>query len=81
MIGARSAQKAILTALLTPYHRLREMQGAGDVAHLMALQEELKGYAWGAVWDEFCRRQNVPEGTGYIKEIARYETQVLSNRT
>ena len=80
VIGARSAQKAILTALLTPYRRLREMQGAGDVAHLMALQEELKGYAWGAVWDEFCRRQNVPEGTGYIKEIARYETQVLSNR-
>ncbi len=80
VIGARSAQKAILSALLTPYERLRALEAQGDAATLMALQEELKGYAWGAVWDEFCRRQGVPVGCDYMKEIARYESEVLSAR-
>lgn len=80
VIGARSMQKAILTALLTPHDRLRELETQGDKARLMALQEELKGYPWGAVWDEFCRRNNVPVRDEYMKEIEGYSVKVLSGR-
>ena len=73
-------QKAILTALLIPHDRLRELEAQGDKARLMAMQEKLKGYPWGAVWDEFCRRNNVPERDEYMKEIERYSAEVLANR-
>lgn len=80
VIGARSVQKAILCALLTPHDVLRSLQEQGDTGHLMALQEELKCCPFGAVWDEFCRREGVPERGDYMKEIDRYEAEVLSFR-
>ena len=56
VIGMRSVQKALLTALLLPNEKLRAMQDNRDFTELMMLQEELKFYPIGDVWAEFCRR-------------------------
>lgn len=78
--GMRSLQKALLTALLMPHDTLRALQDAGDGTRHMVLLEELKLYPVGDVWEEFCRRQGVPGGMAYLKEIEAYEAEVLSQR-
>lgn len=81
VIGARSVQKAILCALLTPHDRLKELEAQGDKTRVMVLEESLKGYPWGAVWDEFCRRQNVPEREEYMQDIDRYSAKAFAQRS
>jgi L-rhamnose isomerase len=46
----------------------------------LALQEELKGLPFGAVWDRHCQQEGVPVGFGYMDEIVNYETRVLAQR-
>ena len=45
-----------------------------------ALLEELKAMPWQAVWEEFCRRQNVPGGLGWLDEVRAYEKSILESR-
>jgi len=80
VIGTRNAQRALLLALLEPTARLREMEIAGDYTGRLALLEELKGLPFGAVWDYFCLKQDVPIGFSFMDEIRAYEEQVLSGR-
>ncbi len=80
VIGTRNAQRALLLALLEPTARLREMEIAGDYTGRLALLEELKGLPFGAVWDYFCLKQDVPIGFSFMDEIRAYEKQVLSRR-
>jgi L-rhamnose isomerase len=42
--------------------------------------EHAKALPWGAVWDELCRRDNVPAGADWLQDVARYEKQVLARR-
>ena len=42
--------------------------------------EEAKAMPWGAVYDEFCERNNVPVGESYLKEVEAYEKEVTSKR-
>jgi L-rhamnose isomerase len=42
--------------------------------------EEAKTLPFAAVWDEYCRRQNVPVGAAWLKEVRIYERKVLSKR-
>ena len=42
------------------------------VKNKMALQEELKTYPLGDVWDQFCEMQNVPVRGAWLKEVERY---------
>jgi L-rhamnose isomerase len=79
-IGTRSAQKALLLALLEPTKSLREAEVAGDNTTRLALLEELKTLPFGEVWDEFCRSQNAPVGSAWIGEVKAYEKAVLSKR-
>jgi L-rhamnose isomerase len=79
-IGARNALRALLLALLEPAGRLRELEAAGDYTARLALLEELKGMPFGAVWDHYCREQDVPVGLAYLDEIRAYEKQVLPQR-
>jgi L-rhamnose isomerase len=79
-IGTRNALKALLIALLEPTARLRDAEDAGDFTTRMALMEEIKTLPWGAVWDEHCRRQNVPTGITWLAEIKQYEATVLAKR-
>ena len=41
IVGARNMQKALLKALLTPWHLLKEAQDSYDHTRVLALQEEL----------------------------------------
>jgi L-rhamnose isomerase len=80
VIGTRNALRALLMALLEPAAELRALEQAGDYTGRLALMEELKGMPWGAVWDEFCRREDVPVGMAFLQEIRSYEASVLAKR-
>ena len=78
-IGLRNFRKALLIAMLTPNEKLADLQKADRYTELMMLQEELKGYPWGAVWDEYCASCGV-KGDDWYAEVADYEKNVLSKR-
>ena len=78
--GMRNLQKALLYALLTPNARLKELQNESNFTELMTMQEELKVYPFGDVWNYFCEANGVPEREDWFKEVKRYEDEVLSRR-
>jgi L-rhamnose isomerase len=80
VIGSRNVLKALLLALLEPTAKLRELETSGDLTGRLALLEELKSLPFGAVWDEYCRRANVPIGAAWLDEVRAYERQVLAQR-
>ena len=80
VIGSRAAQKCMTRALLEPANVLRNDELNGHTFQLLARMEEAKAMPWAAVYDEFCRRSNVPVGDAFIKEIESYEANVTSKR-
>ena len=78
VIGTRSAQKALLLALLQPLTALRAAENSGALWERLALLEESKTLPSGAVWEEFCRRNDVP--SDWVSEVRSYEQTVLSGR-
>ncbi len=80
VIGMRSVQKALLSALLTPNEALTALQNQGRNTELMMRQEELKFYPIGAVWEEFCVRNGVIANEKWFNEIQDYESNVLLKR-
>lgn len=78
--GMRNMQKALLYALVTPYQQLKELQDTNQFTKLMTMQEELKVYPFGDVWNYFCELNNVPEREDWLAEVERYEKDVLSLR-
>ncbi|MDP8225863.1 MAG: L-rhamnose isomerase [Candidatus Lernaella stagnicola] len=79
-IGARATLKALLVALLEPTELLREFEVAGDPTSRLALLEEVKSFPFGAVWEELCRRHDVPGGPGWLESVRGYEQEVLAKR-
>lgn len=79
-VGMRNMQKALLYALLSPNQQMKEMQEQNRFTELMMLQEEIKTYPFGAVWDYFCENQGVPVREEWFKEVQKYENDVLSLR-
>ena len=80
VIGARNTQKALLLALLEPTAKLRALEAEGDFSSRLAILEEAKALPFGAVWDEFCKRNNVPVGHNWLPVVKNYEKTVLANR-
>lgn len=80
VIGTRNAQKSFLFALLEPLKKLREYEDKNQGFQKLALIEEAKTLPWGAVWDYFCLKNDVPAAADYISEIEKYEAKVLSKR-
>jgi L-rhamnose isomerase len=80
VIGMRNTMRALLMALLEPIDRMREIEVAGDYTRRLALLEALKGLPFGAVWDYYCLRQEVPVGISFMDEIRAYEKQVQLKR-
>lgn len=80
VIGTRNMQKALLRAMLQPIEALKKIELDGDYTSRLALIEEYKTYPFGAVWDYFCQKNNVPVGTDWLKEVKKYEADVLSKR-
>ena len=79
-VGMRNMQKALLYALLSPNKQMKEMQDQNRFTELMMLQEEVKTYPFGAVWDYFCESQGVPVRETWFEEVKKYEEEVLSLR-
>ena len=80
VIGARNMEKALLKALLTPWHLLKEAQDKGDHTRVLALQEEIKTLPWGEVWDEYLKRQGMVNDAQMFEEVRQYEKEVLLKR-
>ena len=80
IIGARNMEKALLKALLTPWHLLKEAQDAYDHTKVLALQEEIKTLPWQEVWEEYCRKEGVLGEAEWFEEVREYEKNVLSKR-
>jgi L-rhamnose isomerase len=79
VIGTRNLLRALLLALLEP-PAIRTAELTGDYTTRLALQEEARSLPFGAVWDYYCTRQNVPVGGAWLAEVKRYERDVLANR-
>ncbi|MHC4664396.1 MAG: L-rhamnose isomerase [Planctomycetota bacterium] len=80
VIGTRCVLKALLIAMLEPTETLRRMEVAGDYASRLAMLEELKALPFGAAWDYYCEKSDVPAGDAWLKEIKEYEEKVTSKR-
>lgn len=80
VVGIRSAQKAMLQALLEPTEKLRDFEKQDKNFERMAYLEELKSMPWNAVYNYYCYKQGIPAGETYIREIQEYEKQVTSKR-
>ncbi|MCM0647611.1 L-rhamnose isomerase [Clostridium swellfunianum] len=80
VVGMRNMQKALLNALLLPEEKLTELQNTRKFTELMMLQEELKLYPIGDVWNYFCEINGVLQKEDWFKEVKKYEKEVLSKR-
>ncbi len=80
VIGMRNMQKALLYALLLPNQKMAVLQKERKFTELMMLQEELKTYPIGDVWDYFCEINRVPKKEDWFQEVQRYEKEVLCHR-
>ena len=80
VVGMRNWQKALLSAMLTPWAELKKMQDEEDFTALMVTGEAIKCYPFGAVWDEFCKRLGVPYDDEWYSKIKEYEQEVLFKR-
>ena len=78
--GIRASQKSILFALLEPTNELRAFEENGQWFERMALLEEMKSKPFGAVWDYYCLKNEVPVAQDYIQDVSQYEKDVLSLR-
>ena len=80
IIGTRATQKCILQALLEPKQLLRQYEDSDQLFERLALMEEAKSMPFGAVFDYFNLRNNVPVGDEFIPCIQQYERDVTSKR-
>jgi L-rhamnose isomerase len=80
VIGARTAKKALLLGLLRPLDKLRQAENAGDYTARLALMEDAKSLSWGAVWEEYCIRNQSPADGQWLAAVRDYEAKVLSKR-
>ena len=80
LIGTRSTQKCLLQALLEPLDLLRQYEDKGQGFEKLALMEEMKSLPFGAVYDYFNLKNDVPVGEEFIVRIQQYEKEVTSKR-
>jgi len=80
VIGMRNMQKAILGGLLLPNAKLIALQNEGKLGEVMAIEEEMRLYPMGDVWDHFCETNGVPARAAWMEEVKRYEGEVLAKR-
>ena len=78
--GLRNMSKALLFALLQPNAQLKELQDTNNLTKLMTVQEEMKTFPFGDVWDYFCESCGTPVGFDWFTEVEKYEKEVLSSR-
>jgi len=79
-IGTRCMIKALLIALLEPIDKLRKAESSGDYTARLAMLEESKTLPFGAVWDYYCTKMEVPARETWLDNVRAYEKNVLSKR-
>ena len=72
--------KSLLFALLQPAEELKKLQDTNQLTKLLTLQEEVKTYPFGDVWNYFCEVCGVPVRESWLEEVEKYEAEVLSKR-
>jgi L-rhamnose isomerase len=80
VLGSRNALKSVLYALLEPIKQIRKQnkrEGWPDGLHG---RRGKKTFPFGGCMERVCRREDVPEGTSWLKDIREYEQKVLLNR-
>ncbi len=80
LVGVRATQKCILQALLEPLPLLRQYEDNGQNFERLALLEEAKSLPFGAVFDYFNLKNDVPVGEEYMGAVQQYEKEVTSKR-
>lgn len=78
--GMRSMEKALLFQLLQPNDELKRLQMNFEDTKKMLVFEQFKCMPFGAVWDEYCRREGAPLEGELFGEVDAYEKEVLSKR-
>lgn len=80
VIGTRATQKCLLQAFLEPLQTLKDYEASGKYFQRLALMEEAKSLPFGAVYDYFNLKNDVPVGPDFISAIEKYELDVTSKR-
>lgn len=80
VVGTRSMQKALLSALCTPNEMLKKLQDESRFTELMIMQEEMKTMPFGAVWAKYCQECGINTDFDWYDEIKKYEDEVLLKR-
>jgi L-rhamnose isomerase len=80
VIGARATQQTFLFALLEPTDTLKTLETDGKNFERLAMLELQKTKPFGAVYDYYCMRSNVPVAEDYVDVIQQYENDVLKKR-
>lgn len=80
IIGARNLLKGLLYALVEPHAMLKKFEEEQDYTSRLAYLEELKTYPFSAIWDHYCEVMEVPVRGAWIREIKKYEKEVLLKR-
>ena len=75
LASSLTAGYSMENALVQSYQELCMMFPKGGI-----MQEELKIYPFGDVWNYFCEVNGVPERENWFQEVKRYEEDVLSKR-
>jgi L-rhamnose isomerase len=81
VVGTRAAQQAMLFALLEPRDMLLNYEEKGQFFERLAMLELLKTKPFGAIWDFYCLKHEVPVAQDFITDIQKYEKEVLSKRS
>ena len=74
----RNMQKALLWALLMPNEETTKLQDEARFTELMYLNEKMKTFPFGDVWEEYLKRQNVEED--YFEAVEKYEKEISDRK-
>ncbi|OPJ62722.1 L-rhamnose isomerase [Clostridium oryzae] len=80
VIGTRNMIKALLSAMLMPNKKLKQLQDEGNFTERLVLMEEFKTYPLGDIWNYYCQINNTPVKEQWLEEVKAYEKEVLSKR-
>lgn len=80
VVGMRAALRALMQALLEPTDAMKGYESSFDYTSRLAMNEELKSYPFGAVWDYYCELSGVPVRAEWLGIAKKYEADVLSKR-
>ena len=70
----------MLFAFLQPVKTLKKLQDTQDFTQLQVLQEELKLYPFGDVWEEYCKKFGLKADESWLDDVCKYEKEVLAKR-